>query len=267
MNSEMYTSIDLSNESKEKNSSKVSIVIPCFNSERTIARCLDSILAQSHTCIEILIYDDASHDATLSIIQAYEASHPNLKVFYGAENMGAGYARNHLLSKATGEYIAFIDADDEWHPQKISVQLNEMHLNNADVAICHYNVFDEEKKFRGTRTVPVPVNLATLHITNWIPMSMAIFKSSLKNSRNMPALRRRQDYAFWLTLFRHNPGLRCHVSRHVLGSYYKTQGSLSSNPIINFRDTLKMFRETQNYPLLLCVFFVLMNASVRVFRV
>lgn len=244
----------------------VSVIIPCFNAENTIANCLESVFAQDHKNFEILVYDDASTDNTYNAAILLSTRHENITVYRGDNNIGAGAARSFLLKRATGDYIAFLDADDTWHPSKTTLQLTDLCRSGADLSICYYDIFDNRSNYRGTRTVPLPVNLATMHLANWIPMSMAIFNGNLENSRTMPSIRRRQDYAFWLQLFKSNPQMRCYVTRSILGRYNRTGEGLSSNPLKNFRDTLKMFVVTQNYPAIVSLIFVFTNTVIRLFR-
>jgi glycosyltransferase involved in cell wall biosynthesis len=99
----------------------VSAVIPCFNAEKTIARALASIRAQDYSSIEIIAIDDCSTDATAKILAAEEPR--GVRLLRLQLNRGAAAARNAGIEAASGEYIAFLDADDEWMPNKISRQM------------------------------------------------------------------------------------------------------------------------------------------------
>jgi len=99
----------------------VSVVMPCFNAETTIARALASIRAQSYPSIEIIAVDDCSTDRTAEILSAEEAT--GVRLLRLPRNRGAAAARNAGIKAASGEYIAFLDADDEWLPNKISRQI------------------------------------------------------------------------------------------------------------------------------------------------
>jgi hypothetical protein len=99
----------------------VTIVIPCFNAARTVAAALASARAQTYRPIEIVAIDDCSTDDTLKILQADGGS--DLVVIAGERNRGAASARNRAIMEATGEYLAFLDADDSWAPEKLTCQL------------------------------------------------------------------------------------------------------------------------------------------------
>ncbi|OIN85241.1 MAG: hypothetical protein AUJ12_10290 [Alphaproteobacteria bacterium CG1_02_46_17] len=108
----------------------VSVVIPAYNAERFIRQTLDSVLNQSYRDMEIIIVDDGSKDATLSIIQDYATRDDRIKV-YSQTNKGGSAARNLGVEKSTGEFVAFLDADDLWHPHKIQKQV-DVFLNSSE---------------------------------------------------------------------------------------------------------------------------------------
>lgn len=100
----------------------VSVIIPCYNSEKTITRTIDSVLAQSYTAVEIIAVDDVSRDRTGKILRDLD-SKGLLRHISMPENSGPAGARNAGLQVARGEFVAFIDADDEWEPDKLRRQV------------------------------------------------------------------------------------------------------------------------------------------------
>jgi len=98
----------------------VSVVIPAFNSEQYIAECINSVLTQTYQNFEIIIIDDGSSDNTVNIVSAYK--NDKIRLFH-QKNSGSGAARNHGVKQASGTWIAFIDADDIWLPDKLQKQL------------------------------------------------------------------------------------------------------------------------------------------------
>lgn len=89
----------------------VSVIVPAFNAEKTIERCLDSLLAQAAD-IEVIVIDDCSTDATLAMCERYARTAPNVRVIHNEKNVGQGLSRNVGIEVATGDYLAFVDADD-----------------------------------------------------------------------------------------------------------------------------------------------------------
>jgi len=109
---------------------KVSVVIPSYNRKDIIGRAIDSALAQTYKDIEVIIVDDGSTDGTAEYIQK---TFPNIKIFI-QENNGAASARNLGISESDGEYIAFLDSDDYWLPEKIEKQISSI-TNNSDTGM------------------------------------------------------------------------------------------------------------------------------------
>ena len=113
----------------------VSVIVPAFNRENTIARCIDSILAQTHRLIEVIIVDDCSIDQTVSIVKGY-GDRVNLIC---QPNAGPSAARNTGATHARGEIISFLDSDDTWKPEKLARQVNLMVRGGRRVPCCICN--------------------------------------------------------------------------------------------------------------------------------
>ena len=117
-------------------SATISVVIPCFNSTTTIERALRSVEHQTTKPHEVLVVDDASSDNTVSIIEQFaRTSSLNIRVIKQSVNGGPSVARNAAWNVATGEFVAFLDADDQWHPQKLEFQISAFQLV-PDASMC-----------------------------------------------------------------------------------------------------------------------------------
>lgn len=123
----------------------VSVVIPAWNSERTLLQTLQSVAAQTHRNLEILIIDDGSTDSTSSLASDFCSSEPRARLIQ-TKNRGVSCARNRGIAEAQADYIAPIDADDIWHPTKIEKQLRPAIAAPAPVGFvyCWYRQIDEE---------------------------------------------------------------------------------------------------------------------------
>lgn len=113
---------------------KVSIIVPVFNAERYIRRCIDSILMQSHKNIEIIAIDDGSIDNSGTILDEYSKSYSCVKAIH-TKNHGVGEARNIGIENASGEFISFVDSDDFVHPNYISRLLQVLIETETDVSV------------------------------------------------------------------------------------------------------------------------------------
>ena len=131
--------------------SKISIIIPTYNSEKTIEETITSLQQQSFTDYEIIVIDDGSQDNTIKVVKSIVE--PRLQLF-SYENGGVATARNRGIAHATGEFIAFLDADDLWSPDKLALQIEALYQNpEAKVVYSWTNYIDEQGKplFSGTR--------------------------------------------------------------------------------------------------------------------
>lgn len=117
----------------------VSVVMPCYNAEKYIAQAIESVLAQSRRDIELIIVDDGSTDAPLVVIKKYRGGQVSL---IQQENQGAASARNRGILTAQGKYLAFLDADDFWHPRFISRMVDALEHSNAVLAYCGWQIVD-----------------------------------------------------------------------------------------------------------------------------
>lgn len=123
----------------------VSVIIPVFNGEQTIKRALDSVFAQTFLNIEVIVVDDASSDNTAELVASY--ADDRLAIIRCPENQGAAAARNKGIEAAKGRWVAFLDSDDAWKPEKLSRQVELLERCNRPVAACATG-YDIEKNGR-----------------------------------------------------------------------------------------------------------------------
>ncbi|NLS14582.1 glycosyltransferase [Vibrio sp. SM6] len=116
--------------------SKLSVVIPMYNTSRFIEDCIQSVLNQNYNNIEIIIIDDCSIDDSYQRVQDLYGKHPSVRIEQMEINSGAGGARNRGLSLASGEYISFLDSDDAWHSSFIELMLTELINTNSNIVSC-----------------------------------------------------------------------------------------------------------------------------------
>lgn len=125
----------------------VSIIIPYYNSEKTIVRALDSVIQQTFTDYEVILVDDGSTDNGHVVVEDYIRRHPHISFRHDRqENAGPSEARNFAAEKASGEYLAFLDADDSWHRNKLKVQVQIMKHNNIDLLGSNVHIVEGNGK-------------------------------------------------------------------------------------------------------------------------
>lgn len=125
----------------EKNNPKISIIVPVYNAEKTLGRCLDALIAQTYKNIEVICVNDGSKDTSLEILNSYAQKDDRIKVFT-KENQGPAPTRAFALSKTTGEYLMFCDNDDFYEPNMCEMMINTLFEQNVDLVMCDANIID-----------------------------------------------------------------------------------------------------------------------------
>lgn len=123
---------------------KVSVIIPVYNQEKYLRKCLDSVVCQTLKEIEIICVDDGSTDSSLSILKDYEKSDSRIVVI-SQDNAGAGAARNNGLKHAKGEYLSFLDSDDFFEPGMLEKSAAKLDETGVDFVVFHSDQYDESK--------------------------------------------------------------------------------------------------------------------------
>ena len=196
-------------------SATISVVIPCFNSAKTIERALRSVEHQTTKPHEVLIVDDASSDNTVSIIEQFaRTSLLNIRVIKQSVNGGPSVARNTAWNVATSEFIAFLDADDQWHPQKLELQLGVMLDNRTCVMSFHDHLFGSSEQFENLPFTPI-TSQATLRnylLRNRSATPTVMLRTAL-TERFFNTKRYAEDYLLWMTIIgSHGSALHIHAT-------------------------------------------------------
>ena len=119
----------------------VSVIVNCFNSEKTILRAINSILNQTFTNFEIIVWDNDSSDSTRNLISSLDDN--RIKLFKSNKTVPLGIARNFAINEAKGKYVAFLDSDDLWNPKKLEKQLSFMCENDIAFSYTNYQFMSE----------------------------------------------------------------------------------------------------------------------------
>lgn len=177
----------------------VSIVMPSYNSGKTISAAIQSILLQEYDNWELLVTDDNSSDDTVAILKAFEAQDTRINVVCNNTNSGAGFSRNHSIKRSKGKYIAFLDSDDLWNPDKLKVQIFLMERKKYLFTFSSYQMFSNEGEGKVVHA-PASVTYNELLYGNVIGCLTAVYNAEILGRQEMPLIRKRQDMGLWLTL-------------------------------------------------------------------
>lgn len=180
----------------------VSVIVPTFNRGRTILRAINSILNQTYKDIEVIVVDDCSTDDTKIKI---ESLNNNMITYIKHDrNKGACAARNTGIKVARGEYIAFLDSDDEWMPAKVEKQLKFLEVNNADIVFCsHISYFNGKKAIVPEKKINSDLLYKKLLQGNFITTGSILGKTECFNQINFDLkLPRFQDWDLMINMTR-----------------------------------------------------------------
>lgn len=213
----------------------VSIVMPSYNTGRFIAESIRSVMAQTYTNWELIIVDDCSTDNTKEILSLHclceersdEAIHNGCKirVLQNVTNSGAAVSRNLALREARGKYIAFLDSDDLWAPDKLEKQIRFMEENGYDFTYTKYNEIDENGSALGV-VVGGPAHIGKTGMFNycWPGCLTVMYNRKVVGDIQIADIKKNNDYAMWLKII---SKAKCHLLPEVLASYRKRTGSIS----------------------------------------
>lgn len=219
----------------------VSILMPALNAAAFLPRAVASVVAQTRQDWELIIADDGSTDDTPGLARDLARADPRIRVLPAPETgpRGAAAARNRAMEVARGRYLAFLDADDEWLPEKLARQLGWMEAEG--LALTYTGFWRQQATGRREIRVPGRVDRRELLRGNVIGVLTAICDREQLGPMAMPLLPLRQDYAFWLDLLTRTEA--AHGLQEPLAVYHVTPGSLSANRWRASRATWRMYRE------------------------
>ncbi|WP_291910795.1 glycosyltransferase family 2 protein [Chitinophaga sp. CB10] len=208
---------------------KFSVIIPVYNSEKTIYRAIKSVFEQNYDSFEIVVINDGSKDQSLSEINRAQAEFDKkdiLNVITLPTNKGVSNARNTGWDNARGEYIAFLDADDTWHPEKLSY-VNDVLRKNDIAMFCHYYGLpgdDITLSENGIKRISFPLFL----LRNTFQTSCVIIKRTIPNRFNTE-MSHCEDYDLLLKICYYYPSYYSKMKLTILGRPQLTSGGLSAN--------------------------------------
>ncbi|GEB51523.1 glycosyltransferase family 2 protein [Streptomyces cacaoi] len=231
----------------------VSVVMPVFNSATTLGAAVRSVLTQTHSDLELLITDDQSTDGSMDLLREFAREDERVLPESAPERGGAGRARNRAIERARGDYIAFLDSDDMWLPEKTERQLAFAAEGNAPLTFTSYFKMSADHAGESTDFAPNGrVIRAKEHVTyrqmlvrDHIGALTAMYDRTVLGTRLMPEMRKRQDYALWLSIMRDGFDARGLVE--PLAVYRAHQaGSLSSNKLSLVQYNWELYRKHEH---------------------
>lgn len=221
----------------------VSIIMPVYNGASTIQASIKSVLSQTYPQWELLIVDDCSMDNTSSMIAQYKED-ARIHYYKQSQNLGVAAARNKAISMAKGRYIAFLDSDDLWMPEKLERQISFMESNHYGFTYTEYRQFTDNPQDAGKIIrVQDSVDYQELLKGNDIGCLTVMLDREIYTEIKMPA-QRHEDYITWLNLLR--SGGKAYGLHKDLARYRKSDQSLTGNKWQSLRWTWNVYRKAQH---------------------
>lgn len=217
----------------------VSIIMPYFKNKKYVKYSVLSVLNQTFKNFElIIVYDNKTSDE-LKFINKIKKLDKRIKVIKNKSNIGAGLSRNVGIDQSKGVYLAFLDADDLWHKNKLFTQIKFMRKKNIEISHTSYEIIDDDLVIRGTRQAK-PMNYKKLIKSCDIGLSTVIIKKSLIKNLRFPNLKTKEDYVLWLEIAKN--GKIIHALNTKLTQWRKSNNSLSSSVVRKLTDGYYVYR-------------------------
>ena len=217
----------------------VSIIIPYYKKKNYIEQTLKSILNQKYKNFEILIVYDDSDKSDLSFLKTLKKNDSRIKLVINKKNIGAGKSRNKAIKLSKGKYLAFIDSDDLWHPDKLKIQVNHMIKNKVLISHTSYNIIDKNNSLIGYREAR-RLDYKDLINSCDIGLSTVMIEKKLLKNRHFAKLKTKEDYVLWLKLAKDN--FIFYPIKNTLTSWRSLKDSLSSSTVQKLIDGYFVYR-------------------------
>lgn len=224
----------------------VSIITSVYNSEKFIGRAIESVLAQTYENWEMIVTDDCSTDGGAEIVERYAAADPRIKLLRMTENGGPGRCRNNSIQNANGRYIAILDSDDKWLPDKLEKQLRLMREKDCGMVHSSYYVCDEDGRVDGLVRCKRTVRYWRMVCDNTIGFLTMMYDRTKTGDLLMPTIRKRQDWGFNIMLLK-----VCRVAYGVdepLAVYTIRENSISRDKLSLTKYNIAIYNEVLHYP-------------------
>jgi len=235
-------------ESFSRTEDLVSIIMPAYNCGDFIEITLNSVIAQSYKNWEVIVVDDCSTDNTSFVVKEYAKKDERIKYNKLDKNSGAAVARNTAVDLANGKYIAFLDSDDVWVPEKLQKQIRFMKENGYNFTCTSYTKIDEKGHYLN-RTIRAKVKSDYDGVLKTCPGNSTVIYNAWKLGKfKIPNIKKRNDYVMWLQVIKKENYL--YGLSEPLGSHRIRSGSISSNKTSLIRYHWKVYRDIEHLSLI-----------------
>lgn len=243
----------------------VSIITPTYNCGKFIAETIESVKAQTYNNWEMIIVDDCSTDKTKEIVEQYQKTDNRIKYHCLERNSGAAVARNTALQLAKGRWIAFLDSDDLWEPEKLERQINFMLNNGYHFSCTNRDVIDESSRPIGKYlSGPKCVSKFGMYCYCWPGCLTVMYDKNIVGLIQIKDIKKNNDYAMWLKVIQKS---KCYLLEESLAHYRIRKGSISRHSKFSLiKWHYRLFRENMDMNVVLSSFWVFMNLNCGIIK-
>lgn len=238
--------------------------MPCYNCYSTVEYSIKSVIQQIYVDWELILIDDGSTDSTLDILKSFESNYQNIFLLKNKNKKGVSGARNYGILHSKGSYLAFLDSDDLWKPNKLLVQMDFLIKNKYDLVCTNYETFKVDSNFiTSTKIMPKKITYNLMLIKDWIGTLTVLVKNDKKIVFNED-LKTAEDYQLWLELL--NCNFKFGIIHMSLASYRLSNNSISNNKFKNISSNYKMFRKGMRFNIIKSVMFTVFNIISKILK-
>ena len=233
----------------------VSVVMPMHNNAKFVLESIDSVLSQTYSNFELLVVDDGSSDGSFDLVS--KIADPRIKLFRNEKSLGAAGARNVALRNAKGKYVAFLDADDCWEPNKLETQIGFMESNGVHFSCSYYEVVDSTGNHLHYMKAPETITKRKMYHCCYLGCLTAIYDQTVTGVLQVDErLKKRNDYAIWLQAIEKTGPCLCFKSS--LAKYRLNENGISSKKATLLKWHYRLFRwQMGKKPMSACFYAVL----------
>ena len=236
----------------------VSIIMPSWNTENYIAESIQSVIDQTYKNWELIIVDDCSTDNTDEVVRAFNDQ--RIKYLKNEKNSGAALTRNRALKEARGEWIAFLDSDDLWVPEKLEHQINFMKKKGCNLSFTEYEKIDEESKPLNIYVSgPDKVNKRKMYNYDYIGQLTMMYSAKEFGLIQIKDIKKNNDYAIRLQLYK-KPNTCANLLKEDLAKYRVRKVSISHDKFKRkFKSHYDLFHMCDEKPAIVAIWYACWN--------
>ena len=208
----------------------ISIIMAAYNAEKTIERAINSVLGQTYANFELLVVNDCSKDRTVELVKSISATDGRVRLISNVKNSGVSYTRKHGLEEANGSWIAILDSDDAWAPEKLEKQIELQNKTNADLLFTGSAFMDSDgRPIDWYLHAPAEVTYRQLLKQNVLSNSSALVRKELYAKHYAVGDGMHEDFAIWLSILKE--GKKAYGVDEPLLIYRIAKSSKSGNKV------------------------------------